>query len=405
MRHKKDHNALAAIALFLLLTSCGPSPQTGGGIGGTGITASIASGQITDTSPNNVSISGYNYITDSTSMTVDGKSGSQRDLKKGMVVLINATLSHNYGTNDPPQRTADTLMYEDTVEGVVQSVAKDGSSLVVLGQTVTISTTTVVDPSIPGQSVLNLVPGRDLLEISGFVTGDGTIVGTLIDLKTVDPKTGLPDYEVKGLIKNHDAAQKTFEIGSLTIDYHDAKLNDMPGQSNGVWNALLVDVRGIQVSSGSVGVHSVRMTATLVWPEGLGIKDNADAKIEGFVTQVLSPGDFSIGNVHALTNADTTFEGGTTSDIQVGAHLEVHGPLVGGIVNTTKVEFEDTKIERFVTQVFGPGDFSIGNVHVLTNADTAFVSGTMSDIQAGTHLEVYGPLVDGIVNATKVEFE
>jgi hypothetical protein len=296
-------------------------------------------------------------------------------------------------------------MYEDTVEGVVQSVAKDGSSLVVLGQTVTISTTTVVDPSIPGQSVLNLVPGRDLLEISGFVTGDGTIVGTLIDLKTVDPKTGLPDYEVKGLIKNHDAAQKTFEIGSLTIDYHDAKLNDMPGQSNGVWNALLVDVRGIQVSSGSVGVHSVRMTATLVWPEGLGIKDNADAKIEGFVTQVLSPGDFSIGNVHALTNADTTFEGGTTSDIQVGAHLDVHGPLVGGIVNTTKVEFEDTKIERFVTQVFGPGDFSIGNVHVLTNADTAFVSGTMSDIQVGTHLEVYGPLVDGIVNATKVEFE
>lgn len=340
MRHKQDHNALAAIALFLLLTSCGPSPQTGGGIGGTGITASVASGQITDTSPNNVSISGYDYTTGSTSMTIDGKSGSQRDLKKGMVVLINATLTHNYGTNDPPQRTADTLMYEDTVEGVVQSVAKDGSSLVVLGQTVTIATTTVVDASIPGQSVLNLVPGRDLLEISGFVTGDGTIVGTLIDLKTVDPKTWLPDYEVKGLIKNHKATQKTFEIGSLTIDYHDAKLNDMPGQSNGVWNGLLVDVRGIQVSSGSAGAHSVRMTATLVWPEGLGTKDNEDAKIEGFVTQVLGPGDFSIGNVRALTNADTTFEGGTTSDILVGAHLEVHGPLVGGIVTATKVEFE-----------------------------------------------------------------
>ena len=114
-------------------------------------------------------------------MTVDGASGNQSDLKKGMVVLVNATLTHHYGTNDPPQRTANTLFYEDTVEGIVQSVAPDGSSLVVLGQTVMITTTTIVDATIPGQNILNLVPGRDLIEVSGFVTGDGAIIGTLID--------------------------------------------------------------------------------------------------------------------------------------------------------------------------------------------------------------------------------
>ena len=50
-------------------------------------------------------------------MTVDGKSGSQSDLKKGMVVLVNAMLTHNYGTGEPPQRTANQLVYEDTVGG------------------------------------------------------------------------------------------------------------------------------------------------------------------------------------------------------------------------------------------------------------------------------------------------
>ena len=50
-------------------------------------------------------------------MTVDGKSGSQSDLKKGMVMLVNATLTHNYGTGEAPQRRANQLVYEDTVGG------------------------------------------------------------------------------------------------------------------------------------------------------------------------------------------------------------------------------------------------------------------------------------------------
>ena len=335
MRRKTDQNVLAAIALFLLLVSCGPSPQAGGGIGGTGNTASVTSGPITGFG--SVFVSGYEYDTGHTSMTVDGKSGSQSDLKKGMVVLVNATLTHNYGTSEPPQRTANRLVYEDTVEGVVQSVAQDGSNLVVLGQTVSITSSTILDATatIPGQNALKLLPGRDLVEVSGFVTGNGTIVGTLIDLKT-----GVPDYEVKGYIMNHHSDQTTFEIGSLTVDYRNADLRDMPNQPNKSWNGLLVDVRGSQVSSGGSGPYGVRMTATKVKPQGLGIEDSEEAEIEGFVTQVAALGDFYLGNVHVLTNAGTTFEGGTLNDILVGAHLEVHCPLVGGIMNATKVAFE-----------------------------------------------------------------
>lgn len=328
MKRRARQEVLAPIALFLLLASCGPSPQAGGGIGGTGNTASVASGPITGFG--SVFVSQYEYATTNTTMTVDGKSGNQSDLKKGMIVLVNATLSHNYGTSDPPQRTANTLVYEDTVEGVVQSVAPDGSSLVVLGQTVAITPTTIIDPSVPTLGNLNR---NDLVEVSGFVSGSGTVVATLIDRKI-----GAADYQVKGFITQHDEHSKSFTIGSLAVDYTGADIGQMPNPAGNAWNGLLVDVRGSQVSPGGSGPYGIRMTATKVKPENLSIEDGEDVEVEGFVTQ-LGQGGFYLGNVHVQTSANTTFEGGTLNDILIGAHLEVHGSLIGGIVNATKVEF------------------------------------------------------------------
>jgi hypothetical protein len=399
MKRTSGQNVLAILVLLLAFVSCSPSPQAGGGIGGTGSTATVVSGPITNTSSNNVAVSGYDYNTSSTVMTVDGTAGSQSDLKKGMVVLVNATLTHNYGTNDPPQRTANRLFYEDTVEGLVQSVAPDGSSFVVLGQTVVITTATIIDATIPGQNILSLMPGRDLVEVSGFVTGDGTIIGTLIDLKT-----GFPDYEVKGFIKNHNAARSTFEIGFLTVDYRQADLRDMPNETNSSWNGLLVDVRGSQVSSGGSGSYGARMTATKVKPEGLGVADSEDAEIQAFVTQIVALGDFYLGNVHVRTSASTTFEGGTLNDILVGALLEVHGSLVGGIVNATKVEFKgETELQANVATIN-----SIDNTVTLTGLAglvIQFDSKTaihgqgnpqlLTDLRSGDHLQIQGQLRGG----------
>ncbi len=48
-------------------------------------------------------------------------------------------------------------------------------------------------------------------------------------------------------------------------------------------------------------------------------------------------------------NVGTTFEGRALNDILLGAQLEAHGSLVGGIVSATKVAFEgefDVETER-----------------------------------------------------------
>ncbi|MBS0168169.1 MAG: hypothetical protein JSR29_18965 [Nitrospira sp.] len=403
MNPRKDQHLLSVIALFALLASCSPGPQAGGGIGGTGQIASIASGPITGFG--SIFVSGAEYDTTHTSMMIDGKPGSQSDLQKGMIVRVDATLTERSGTKDLPLRAANTLLYEDTLEGFVQSVAADGSHLVVLGQTVTVTPTTSVDASIPGGTVLNLVPGRDLVEISGFVIGEGSIRGTLIRLKTFHAAPATPDYQVKGFITHHKPDQRTFEIGSLTIDYKGTLLNDLPGQSNSVWDGLLVDVIGTQMVAAGGQSSGLRLTAMRVRLEGLGSIDSEEAVIEGFVTRMLSPDNFFLGNVQVVTNAGTIFEGGTRSDILVGGHLEVHGTLVGGIVKATKVEVEDADLKGLVTQVLDPSRFVIGTVQVLTSSVTVFTGGNVNDVVVGAHVEVYGSVVDGTVNATKVEFE
>ena len=283
--------------IFGSFASCGPSPQAGGGIGGTGNTASVttvAAGPVTGFG--SVFVSGNEFGTNGAVITVDGQANAgEGHLKKGMVVLVNGTISEDYGTGQTVQRTARTILYEDTIEGPVQSVAQDGLSLVVLGQTVLIKQSTIIDPSVPTLSNLNR---NDLVEVSGFVSGPGTVVATLIDRKS---KIEAADYQVKGFIIQHDERSKSITIGSLAVDYTGADIGQMPNPAGNAWNGLLVDVHGIQVSSGGSGPYGIRMTATKVKPEELGIGDGEGAEIEGFVTQVAALGDFYLSNVHVLT--------------------------------------------------------------------------------------------------------
>ncbi len=268
---------------------------------------------------------------------MDGQTNAgEGQLKKGMVVLLNGTISEDYGTGQTVQRTAKTILYEDTIEGPVQSVAQDGLSLVVLGQTVLINQSTIIDPTVPALS--NLKP-NDLVEVSGFVSGPGTVVATLIDRKI-----GAADYQVKGFITQHDDRSKSFTIGSLTVDYRGADIGQMPNPSGNVWNGLLVDIHGAQVSQGGQGPNGAQLTATRVKPDSLGTENVPEAEIEGIVTLLISPTEFYIGNVQVQTTSSTEFENGTAAEIVPGATAEVEGPIVNGILVAEKVEFKDSVI-------------------------------------------------------------
>jgi hypothetical protein len=274
-----------------------------------------------------------------------------------------------------------------------------------LGQTVLINQSTIIDPSVPTLGTLNR---NDLVEVSGFVSGPGTVVATLIDRKI-----GAADYQVKGFITQHDERSKSFTIGSLAVDYTGADIGQMPNPAGNAWNGLLVDVRGSQVSSGGSGPYGIRMTATKVKPENLSIEDSEDVEVEGFVTQVLGQGDFYLGNVHVQTSASTTFEGGALNDILIGAHLEMHGSLVGGIVSATKVEFEgETELQANVATITSSDNTvtlaGLAGLVIQFDGQTALHGQgnprQLDDLRSGDHLQIHGRLRGGnMILAKEVE--
>src|SRR6476620_11507923 len=137
---------------------------SGGGGGGTGLpsatsTSSTSSGAITGFG--SVKLVGKEYGTQNTSFVVDGQPGTQNDLKVGMVVTVDGSLSST-GT-----RTATTITQEDVVQGAIQAIPSTNDRLVILGQTVLIDNGTVFDNSISGQNIGGLNVG-DLVEVNGF---------------------------------------------------------------------------------------------------------------------------------------------------------------------------------------------------------------------------------------------
>jgi hypothetical protein len=397
--------ALCLTLSLVGLASCKPSPEAGGGIGGTGSVTSVASGPVTKL--NSVFVSGTEYDNSNTVYCMDGEPcSSENNLKLGMVVLIKGTAQST--PDGAVARAANTIVFEETIEGVVQAVASDGSSVIVLGQVITLNQKTVIDPSISGQSILSLKPGLDVIEVSGFVAGEGHILATLIMRQT-----GTPHYEVQGLIKNHDVEMQRFEIGQLIVDYSSANTTNLPETGTTNWDGRLVHVRGNQWQPLSNVPHGASLTATRVKPLGLMVEDSTDAKIEGFITNVSAPGIFTLHNHPIEISATTSFRGGTSHDLALGTHVFIHGALVGQVLEAHEIVFKEnfhleSNVESIDLQSRTVTLVGLHGLVVETDAQTVIeVDGahaSFENIRIGDHLKVHARLLAGQrVKASELE--
>lgn len=394
------------LSLFLATASCSPAPQAGGGIGGTGSIQTVSSGPVTKFG--SVFVSGTEYDNSQTIYCFDDEPcSSENKLKLGMVVLVNGRTVGTDLTGAPSRRIAETITYEEAVESTVQSIAPDGLSLMMLGQVVHLDHNTVVDPSIPGRSIVDLTLNQDRIEVSGFVVGDGHILATLITMQD-----GSPHYEVQGTVKNHNLAARTFDIGTLRIDYSAADIGHMRSIASTSWDGVVVHVRGEQWDGGGTAPAGGTLVATRVIPIGLGADDSEEAKVEGFIRQVAGPGDVVVNNLRVQTTGRTVFEGGTLDDLTVNAHVIVLGRLSGGVLQAERVSFEGKfELESNVlslddtTQSLTLTGFP--GITILVDEQTEIEGEgdlrTFQGIRLGDHLKIHGRRSgDGIV-ATKLK--
>jgi hypothetical protein len=382
-------NFFGAIGFVGLLSGCGSGGDGASTVAtGSASGSSAASGTITGFG--SVFVNGKKFETSGSSFIVDGQPGSQGDLKLGMTVEVR-------GSFNGDQRSASSVRQRDAVEGLVQSIAVDGLSLVVMGQTVLVDSATLVDNNIPGQNILNLVAGTDFVEINGLIRPDGVIHATFIEKKPV----GTVTPEVRGFVKNHNDGAKTFQIGNLTVNYATALINDMPNPVGNVWNGLFVEAKGAQFTPGPVVQTQGILVATKVEPENQSVQQADEFEVEGFVTQVVGPGDFFIGTTHVQTTASTEFRGGAIDEIVVGAKLSAEGRLANGILTAKHVKFhESARLEGNIAAInLGARTFTITGLPGVTaavNSQTEFkanggnaITG-LNDLAVGDHVRVRG---------------
>lgn len=310
---------ILAIGLLTWLVSCGGGASVqGGGITGTGI---AARGVITGFG--SIFVNATEFDVDAATVTINGNTGSEADLRLGMVATVLAR--GEAGTSLP---VASSVTVDDVVEGPVETVDAAGGMIVVLGQLVLVDASTVYD----GVTLATLQQG-DRVEINGFLDADGNVHATRIEL---DGGAG-GAVELEGIIANLNASQQTFMLGVLVVDYASAQIENAP--SGGLVDGLLVEVDAPQPAvAGVLTADHVRVRSNEF--EG---REGEDVEVEGFITQVVAADEFVVDSVQPVRiDSSTSFENGSAADIVVNVRVHAKGTLdASDVLVASQLEFDD----------------------------------------------------------------
>jgi len=389
---------LYVLVVSLAVVACGSGggdSVAGGGIGGTGITAS---GAITGFG--SIKLNGYELETTGASRDVDGSldisSGSDDDmvLGVGMVVTVTGTLNEDGVTG-----TATTISYDDVVQGPIQNLPE-----IPLDQTWTFTVMGIpVVASKVGTVFVNTnfdsLADNEWVELSGFFDAAGTLHATRLEDKTGS------EIEVKGTVNDPPIGNTfTLDVTNGTIHYTvDFSSTDLP--------PLLAANEFVEVKGTLDAVAGDSIVATEVARADEGFDDVDTASIEGIVTEFNTLAEFKVAGqrVDAAGVNVSYIPSGLATSLADGMQVEVEGPIAGGVLQAIRVEARggDVEVGAMVVDVY-PDTGSMllglapGNLTVLVDSQTLLHDDTemvdlltLEDIVAMDYLEVEAYLDNG----------
>ncbi len=377
----KEFAWLVLGALPLTLGGCGGGGNSNqlGGIEGTG----FAFGTITGFG--SIVVNGIEFSTTSATFTIDGRAGTQSDLRVGQVVAVVGPINANGTTG-----TATSVTFDDSVEGPVDSVDVPGGSLVVLGQTVRIDGGTAFDDGIANCRFDALRPGQ-VVEVSGFRDTTGVVRATRIECKAAGG-----EFEVTGTVAALDTNQRRFQISALTVDYSQAQLQNFPGGQPA--NGQSVEAKGTAVIAGVLTATRVEFKSPTI-----PVNNGDRVELEGLITRFGSAADFDVAGQPVATTSATRFEDCPAPfNPPLNIKVEVEGTLNNGVINAEEVECRigtDLRVTASVDAVStATNTLTVLGISITVSAATRFEdkSGAdlspfrLSDLRVGDFVEVRG---------------
>ena len=374
---------LTMLGSALLMAGCG------GGGGGTttagSVAGSSASGAITGFG--SIIVNGVRFDDSAASVQDDDGVGmNSGDLKMGMVVRIKGGKKTDDGVSI--RAKADSIEVHSELQGPVDSIAAGLSSIVVLGQTVKISTSTFFDD---GLTAAALKTG-DVVEVHGFVDPVAkTFTATRIELK---PEAKV--FKLQGEISALNTTAKTFKIGTITINYGTAVVPS---------SLTLKEGSVVRVRLVTTPVNGI-WTARKVQKFEMEMEDRNEAEVEGIITAFTSTSIFSVNGL-PVDASTATFEGSKTG-VVLGARVEVEGSIVKGVLVAKKVELEDgADVLKFELHGTVSSLNTTAKTFVLRGMTVDYSKATFAlTLDNGLKIEVKGMLAPGnIIMATRISKE
>ena len=382
-----------------LLVSCGGGVDSGG----TGAPAlAFASGTITGFG--SVIVNGVHF--DDRSAAVrdgDGNPRSRDDLRLGMTTDVRGSAVGVDAAGNPAS-VASSIDFASEIVGPVSASNTTARNLVVLGQTIDITTGTVFDSSLAGGQAA-LAVGNVVEIYARLDAASGHYVATRIERRSA-----VAQYVLRGIVSSLNTPARTFSIGATRIAYASLAAAAVP--------ATLADGRFVRVSLALAPGTGGIWNATRIVDGAAAIVDGEQAHIEGRVSAFTSAAQFSV-NGTPVDARNAQFPNGSAG-LALGRRVEVEGSLAAGVLvaRSVKVESEgggggggggeeydvsgniaslDTAAKTFVVR----------NVVVSYAGTVDFRGGTAADLAVGREVESRGMLsADGTrLQATRIDIK
>lgn len=381
--------SLIAAGVLVACGGGGGGDLAGVGTGGTGtVSSAVTVGSISGFG--SVIVAGVRF--DDTGASVadeDGNTRSRADLRLGMVTTISGTADFVAGTGRASQ-----IVYGSEIVGPVNGIDLARGTFTVLGATVSVKPTTVFDERLNGLAALRT---GDLVEVYGaYNAATGAYTATRIE-----PRSSVSRYRLRGPVSGLDGARRRFVLAGVVIDYQAVPAAQLSGLAEG----QILRVSSSRGPAGGVwSVDSVSGARRAALADG-------EAKVEGSLSQLLSPTSFVVDGV-TVDAARARIKGSLVQ----GVRVEVEGTVRNGVLIADEVDTSDedaSSTEAFeitaVIEAFDPATqrFTLRGQAVDASATVIFEGGSRSNLANGRKIELKGwfDASRSVVVATRIHFE
>jgi hypothetical protein len=301
-----------------------------------------------------VYVDGVEYRTTGVTITLDGATAGEADLRPGHVVALRGRLDANGVAG-----RADAITGDAALVGTVGARDAAAGTVTVLGTRVQSNGSTSFGNEIDGSATNPFAVG-DRLIVWGYSGPNTAVLATRIDRAA-----STRDLQVAGRVSALDAGARRYTVRGTLVDYSNAPTVD----------ALRDGAYAVATGTATNADGSLRAQRVSVRDEAPPAGDRDEGDVTGLVARFVSATDFEVGGRTVTTTSTTTYVDGAATDLRAGVPLTARGRFdANGRLVASRIEFalDPTfrvlaPIESFITATAA---FNVGGVQVRTDAVT-----------------------------------